>query len=273
MAMHYFKSGQSGLPLARSQVRIGQLWRCCTYGLGIIFFLSGYAQAQPKEITQQTITWYRLADRIDFSPAWRLMLEAEYRPFNFAGNCFQYYVRGRVQHQLNEHWRLGLGVAYFRQTNHQPRVKGNLDVPEIRPHQELTYQHTAGKWETIHQVRMEERFFRRIKGSELIDGYRFNFRFRYRLEFTRTLVQPETEVGSLKLRTHGEVMLNAGAPIVYNFLDQVRFYAGLNYQVSRPWSVEVGYMKSFQQRESGYQYWDRDIVRVAIQHQWQVKRP
>jgi hypothetical protein len=68
-------------------------------------------------------------------------------------------------------------------------------------------------------------------------------------------------------------MLNAGAPIVYNFLDQVRFYAGLNYQVSRPWSVEVGYMKSFQQRESGYQYWDRDIVRVAIQHQWQVKRP
>lgn len=100
-------------------MRIGRLCRDYIYGLVIILFLSGYAQAQQKEINQQTMAWYRLAERMDVSPAWRLMLEAEYRPFHFTGNRFQYYVRGRVQHPLNEHWRLGLGVAYFRQTNHQ----------------------------------------------------------------------------------------------------------------------------------------------------------
>jgi hypothetical protein len=247
------------------------LFAGCLFGLNLFF--PGFAQAQQtqKQIMQQTIAWYRLEQRIDFSSAWRLSLETEYRPFNFTGNRFQYYVRGRVHYRFNEHWRMGLGAAYFRQTNHQPHVKGNLDVPEIRFHQELTFQSIPGKWQTVHQVRIEERFFRNSSGSDLVDGYRFNFRFRYRLEFIRALIQPETETGSLRLRTHGEVMLNAGEPIIYNFFDQIRFYLGLNYQVSRPWAIELGYMKSFQQRESGYQYLDRDIVRIALQHQWRLK--
>jgi len=231
------------------------------------------AQAQPtsKQITQQAIAWYRLEERIDLGSAWRIGLETEIRNFNFTGHRFQYYVRGRVQYNLNDRWRIGLGMAYFLQTNNQPRIKGNLDVPEIRPHQEAIYQHKAGRWLTVHHIRLEERFFRNTNGKELLEGYRFNFRFRYRLEVNYTLNQPPAEVGALRLRTHAEVMLNAGENIVYNFFDQFRFYAGLNYQFSKHWAFEAGYMKSFQQRESGYQFLDRDIFRLALQHQWQIR--
>ncbi len=233
----------------------------------------GYAQQRSLQVTQQTIAWYRLEERLEFSPAWRVIGEAEVRPFDFTSSLFQRYIRGRLQYQRNKQWTFGVGFAYFQQSTHPPQVSGNLMVPELRPHQEITYQQPAlGRMAMMQHFRLEERFFHNNAKGELTPGYRFNFRFRYRLELNYALNQRTSSTGLWRLRTHGEVMFNAGRQIVYNVFDQARFYVGVNYQLTKSLAVEAGYLKSFQQRESGYQYWNRDIIRLALQHRWSLKK-
>jgi hypothetical protein len=40
----------------------------------------------------------------------------------------------------------------------------------------------------------------------------------------------------------------------------------LQYGISKAFAVELGYLNSFQQRASGVDYYDRDIIRLSIYH-------
>ena len=63
-----------------------------------------------------------------------------------------------------------------------------------------------------------------------------------------------------------EILLNAGKSIVKNTFDQNRIYAALQYGINQKIAIELGYLNSFQQRASGVDYYDRDIIRFSIFH-------
>jgi hypothetical protein len=65
-------------------------------------------------------------------------------------------------------------------------------------------------------------------------------------------------------------MINAGKNVVYNTLDQNRIYASLQYGISSSVAVELGYLNSFQQRASGVDYYDRNIIRFSIYHKLKI---
>jgi ribosomal protein S26 len=65
-------------------------------------------------------------------------------------------------------------------------------------------------------------------------------------------------------------MINAGKNAVYNSFDQNRVYVGLQYGISSAVAVELGYMNSFQQRKTGIDYFDRNIIRLSIYHQLRI---
>ncbi|CAM3399346.1 DUF2490 domain-containing protein [Pontibacter korlensis] len=76
----------------------------------------------------------------------------------------------------------------------------------------------------------------------------------------------------LKIRASDEIIFNAGKRITNNRFDQNRIYVGLNYPVHKSIILEAGYLKWFQQRASGNQFYSRDIVRVVITHKINLKR-
>ena len=53
---------------------------------------------------------------------------------------------------------------------------------------------------------------------------------------------------------------------MYNTFDQNRIYFGVQYGLNENLAVELGYLKSFQQRPNGTDYFDRDIIRLSIFH-------
>ena len=61
-------------------------------------------------------------------------------------------------------------------------------------------------------------------------------------------------------------MLNLGARIVLNTFDQNRFQADLAFGITKLLSVELGYVNWFQQRYTGTDYYNRDILRFAVVH-------
>ena len=102
-----------------------------------------------------------------------------------------------------------------------------------------------------------------------MDGYNFNFRFRYQLTADYIVFKSKDKKQSVSLRAADEIMVNAGKNIVYNMFDQNRIYGAVLYQPVRDFTFELGYMYLFQQRSSGSQYLHGDIIRLNILHRIQ----
>ena len=61
-----------------------------------------------------------------------------------------------------------------------------------------------------------------------------------------------------------EIMFNSGKANRKNNFDQNRIYAAVHYNVNPHFANEVGYINSFQRRPSGFDFFNRDIVRLSI---------
>ena len=130
--------------------------------------------------------------------------------------------------------------------------------------QDVTYKFNLKKITLNQRLQVEERFIHNASKTELIDGTTFSWRFRYRLQAEYPFWEKEKQY--LKAIVYDEIMLNAGKSIIYNTFDQNRIYAAVQYGINKNISVELGYLKSFQQRPSGVDYFNRDTIRLSIFH-------
>ncbi len=117
---------------------------------------------------------------------------------------------------------------------------------------------------------MEERFFRNADKNGLLPGTTFFWRFRYRLQGEYSFWKKENQY--LKAIVYDELLINAGENIVKNTFDQNRIYGALQYDVNENITLELGYLNCFQQRASGVDYFDRDIIRFTFYHKINLQK-
>jgi hypothetical protein len=61
-------------------------------------------------------------------------------------------------------------------------------------------------------------------------------------------------------------MVNQGKHIVINQFDQNRIYLGIERGFYKGLSVELGYLHWYQQRPSVNQFFERNIIRLTVNH-------
>lgn len=234
----------------------------------LLVSLSLQAQGIGKQVTQQQLMWYGYHNTLEWKTGWSVSSEVEERRFFNPDRKHQFLVRSQVRYSLGENWGASAGFTYLLQSPQDPGATESLVIPELRPHLQLDYRQQISKLTITHRYRAEKRFFRNTESGELTKGYSSNYRFRYRigLEYPVAMIKQQP----LKLKVSDEIMINAGDKIIYNRFDQNRIYGGLNYTLNKSFAVEAGYLKWFQQRSSGYQFYDRDIIRLAIMHKIEV---
>ena len=232
--------------------------------ISLLLLTSPFLLAQSKQVTHQQLVWYGYHNTLEWHSKWSVNSEIEERRFFNPDKQHQFLVRSQLKYALGENWSVGAGFAYFLQSPQSPNAKETLVVPELRPHLQLDYRQQINKLTITHRYRAEKRFFRNTANGELAKGYNSNYRFRYRigLEYPVASIKQQP----LKLKISDEIMFNAGERIVNNSFDQNRVYGGLNYAFNKHIAVEAGYLKWFQQRASGYEYYDRDIIRLVFTH-------
>jgi hypothetical protein len=220
-----------------------------------------------KQITNQNLYWIAYFNTIDFGNRWFVTSEIQERRFLQPHKQHQLLFRSHLHFRFGKGWDASAGFAYFLQSPHDPNSSLNLVIPELRPYIEFNYKPGGDRVAVHHRYRAEWRFFHNTSNDELTDGYWNYFRFRYKLGIDIVLLKDNGKQRSgLKLKLSNEIHFNAGSNIVRNAFDQNRLYAGFQYQVHKSLAVELGYMRWIQQRSSGYQYYDRDIIRLAIHH-------
>jgi hypothetical protein len=231
----------------------------------LILILGLQLSAQNKEVSHQSLYWTRYYNQLSINEKWTWHNEIDNRTFFVNNKHHHFIVHSRLHDKLSKNLEIAFGLTYSLQSPQDPNSASSLSIPELRPNQEINYTTLLTDRLSIQQrFRIDERFIHKNNGTTLIDGYDFNFRFRYKLQCNYKLNTPET-LQQTTLKLADELMINAGGNITYNF-DQNRIYIALEQVLTKNFSIELGYLNWHQQRASGYQFFDRDIVRLTIYH-------
>ena len=222
-----------------------------------------YAQNE-KNIDHQSLLWTRYYNLLTINNRWSLHSEFDNRLFLKPVKENLYVIRVQGRYKINHNLDIGAGFAHFSVATQDPKINFDFNVPENRGQQDIIWKQDVGKITTIQRFQVEERFFHNANKDGLLPGTTFFWRFRYRIQGEHTFWKKENQF--LKAILSDEIMINAGENIIKNTFDQNRIYAALHYGINKNFAVEVGYLSSFQQRASGVDYFDRDIIRFTFFH-------
>ncbi len=231
------------------------------------FLLAFHSVAQEKEFIQQHLLWLHYYNKLVISDHWVFHSQAEDRIYYSPYAQHQFTLRGHLHYLPSENLDLSVGLSFFGNFPNDPETEERLLVPEWRPHQEMILSQKSGIFSFSHRYQIEERFVHNNVNNELIAGYKFNMRFRYRF----MIEHPLNKSKSIKLKLYDEVMINAGKNITNNIFDQNRSYAGIQWKLSKNFSIEGGYMYLIQQRISGYSFYTRHIIRLTLTQNISIK--
>lgn len=235
----------------------------------LFLIVFGISQAQTeKKIDNQSILWSRYYNLLTLTKKWSLHSEFDNRLFLNPVTENLFVIRSQIRYKASDFVELGGGIGYFPVATQDPENTTDFMIPEYRGQQDIVWKNTIGKVQLSQRFQIDERFIRNASKTSLLPGTTFNWRFRFRIQAEYDLWKKDNQY--LKTIVHEEILLNAGKSIVKNTFDQNRIYAALQYGINEKIAIELGYLNSFQQRSSGVDYYDRDIIRLSIFHKLKI---
>ena len=239
--------------------------------LVIILIIPGFLLAQ-KKIENQQLIWYGYYNNLKLNENWSLNSEIQERQFYNPTAQHQLVFRSNLERKVFADWKASVGMTLFFQNPNTPNSESNLTVPELRPDIGFNNKQKLGFLTINHRYKAEARFFHDVENNRLVGGYRFsNFRLRYQLGLDIPIWKNEKQQ-TIIVKIKDEIMFNAGNKIVKNTFDQNRIYLAVNYKLNNSYAVELGYMNWFQQQKSGTDFYNRDILRLSIFHNIDLKK-
>lgn len=228
--------------------------------LFIFFTLPSFGQ---KKVNSHDQVWLGYLNQTRLSNKWGIWLDVHARRTDFLDRWSTLIFRPGVTYYINDHVRFTAGYALV---GHYPAAGLRTVRPEHRPWQQVLWTSRSKRLQTQQWIRLEERFNRNVVDDELVDGYNFNYRFRYLLNLMVPLNRDFIEPQTLFFAFNNEIHINAGKKITNNYFDQNRLFVGLGYQFNKSLNVQLGYMNQFQQLPAGNQFNNNHVVRLFVFH-------
>jgi hypothetical protein len=227
-----------------------------------------HTQAQTKNKQYQGSMWFRYNSNIQLPKKYLIKAELEERFFiSKKIKQQQFLFRFTLDKQLKNNWNIGGGFSMWCLGSNDELNTSTLQIPEWRPHIEFNNRQRIKERLSInHRIRAEWRFIKNTNKAftEMAEGYTNNFRFRYQITFDYAVYKKEEK--SLHLIIFDEIFINAGKSIQRNIFDQNRIGFSVRYNFSKIAGLELGYINWFQQRPSGIDFFNRQILRCTLHH-------
>jgi len=237
----------------------------------IFIFFSTFLFGQ-KNVENQQLLWYGYYNKLQINQNWVLNSEVQERYFYQPLVQHQLVFRTNLDRRILDDINVSLGFVVFLQSPNDPESESTLMVPELRTDFGFNAKKKYKYFNANQRFKVEARFFHQTENNELVGGYQFsNFRMRYQLGLDIPLIKKQ-DAEKLILKIKDEVMFNFGKNIVKNVFDQNRIYIGLNYPMNKNLAFEAGYLNWFQQRPSGTDFYNRDIIRFSVFHTINLKK-
>jgi Protein of unknown function (DUF2490) len=210
-----------------------------------------------KEVTHNAHTWVSINSTYRFSKHWGMMGDFHHRNTIPWKDPRFYFLRAGATFWIQERMTASAGYAH---TWFSPVQKGwQTWANENRIYQQFLFSTSSGKTLITQRFRNEQRWIQKIEDDARTGEHRFVNRVRYLLSFNFPIFKDH---GLPSLVVADEVLLNFGKDVVYNTMDQNRFFVGIKQTLNAHLSFDFGYMNVYQQRRSGYQYDMNHTIRL-----------
>ena len=230
----------------------------------LIILLSNiiYAQTE-KTTTQQSMFWARYYNLLSLNKNWSIHSEIENRIFTDPQTKESSVdVQFSGKYKFNEQLEVGAGWVYFLYPVDIPETDDKFYVGEQRLKQEIIYKINRNSFTVNNRLQLDERWLQNSNKLGLTSGNIFNLRLRYRFQLEYFIWKNNTKY--LKAIANDEIMYNLNRKSGNTYFEQNRYYIAAQTGFNKSLSLEVGYMNSYQLRPNGYQFLDRDIIRVTL---------
>ena len=203
-----------------------------------------------KEVNTRYQTWFSLNTLSRLSNKWGVMADFHHvRRDNLVAKPRFYFIRVGTNYWIND--KVSLSLAYGHMWL-APSVDGWKNYSqENRIHEQFQVNSKLKKVSVVQRLRNEQRWQQIMVNDEPSGKLRFTNRVRYLASFNIPLFKNEY-LPSMVMAD--EIMVQFGKDVIYNTFDQNRIFAGIRQKISRDISFDFGYMRVFQQKNTGYQY-------------------
>ncbi|OYU55436.1 MAG: hypothetical protein CFE25_10920 [Chitinophagaceae bacterium BSSC1] len=215
----------------------------------LLHVLSFPCLGQSKTVNDISQSWTSLNSTIRFSNHWGMVADVHVRRTNFLADPNFYFVRTGVNYWITNQLSLtaGIGRMWVAPTT----ANWEHFAVENRIYQQALLTNKLGKIGMLQRIRNEQRWIEKIANDQFTGEYKFSNRIRYLLAINIPIFK-SPQFPSLSISN--ELMVQFGKEIVYNSFDQNRLFLGLRQPISKTLNFDFGYMLSYQQKASGYQY-------------------
>ena len=223
--------------------------------------------AQTKSVNVQSQSWFSVNSTLRISPKWSVIADFHTRRTNFMADNSFYFARTGIQYTIDKNLNVTAGYGHFWA---YPTTKDwHTIAHENRIYQQVQY---SSKWRNIsmlQRLRNEQRWQQKMVNDQYSGKLRFTDRVRYLLSFTIPVFKNK-KLPALALAD--ELCLQSGKEIVYNTFDQNRFFIGIREQLRPDLSFDIGYMRVYQQKKSGYEFDRNHTFRLFFYYSPQLYR-
>lgn len=217
--------------------------------LTAFIFFSLLCTAQTKTVNTQYQSWFSVNTALKMNPHWAIMADLHMRRNHFMADNSFYFARTGLIYAVDK--KLSVAAGYGHLWSYPSTKDWHEVANEHRIFQQVQYLSAWKNVAVLQRLRNEQRWQQKMMNDQFSGSWRFTDRIRYLLSVTIP-VSKNKQVPALVLSD--ELCMQTGQEVVNNPLDQNRFFAGIKEQLTASLSVDMGYMRVYQQKKSGYEF-------------------
>jgi len=225
------------------------------------------SQTRTKEINHQNQSWFSLNSQIAVASKWSVLADVHVRRNHGINNASFYLLRSALAYHINKNMYVAAGYAHLWLAPTTPGWKTYSN--ENRIYEQFQLNQSFKKVSVMQRLRNEQRWVQKISNDQRTGKIRFTDRIRYTLSLTIPVFK-NPKLPSLALAD--ELNIQFGKEVVYNTFDQNRWFIGIKQKISPRLSFDLGFMKVYQEKYSGYQYDSNNTLRLFFYYTKPVKK-
>lgn len=240
-----------------------------------LLFGVGFAQSQSEgqepeqrntsrrsELWNGLYTKYRVGEKLYYYGEYHVRTRDQ-----LIQNMAQIYLRFGMSYIINKNLEITGGIAtpfYWATPEYKNQEKPyDKVVNQFRFWQQALFIQSVGRAKVYHQIRTEQRWRR---DNYVGSPFELTWRWRYKIATYIPINSAKLQQGTYFASLYNELFIQTGKPVIRNPFEDNRTFVGIGYILNEKVQFQAGYAKSFQQRDSGIDYANRDLIRFSVYH-------
>ncbi len=223
---------------------------CFLFSAGALALVAAPAAAQnTRLVDRNTLAWLTYSGDHQVTEKWAIHTEAQVRRVRFGAAPQQLLLRLGGVYSLPHAVKLGGGYTNF--TTHpygqHPSAELGEPTPEHRAYEDVTFGADYGRLHLAHRLRLEQRWLGLLDPGRptQVASWQYQNRVRYQLAGQLPLQGPALDDHEWYVNFFDELFIGFGPNVNQNIFNQNRISAGLGYQFTDDFQLELNYLNQW----------------------------